>query len=88
MRKYTFIAEYKNGTYISQYSAMNINEALSLWVNNLDNKYFSTHKKQKIEKEIFVNNFWPIAIDGVENVWCQAYLSGKYFLLLNIVETV
>jgi hypothetical protein len=62
--------------------------ALLLWVNNLDKRYFSPHKKKMIQEEIFENEFYPVSIVDVDNVWCRTYLSGKYFLLLNIIETV
>ena len=88
MRKYTFIAEYKGGTYISQYSAFDINQALLLWANGLEKKYFSAHKKLKIIEELKYEYLHPVRINTLENVWCANFLSGKYFLLLNIVETV
>jgi len=87
MKKYTFIAEYRGGTYISQYVTLSIENALVEWVNNLDSKYFSHHKKKLLRKEIVDVDFPPLPIDGVDKVWCGCYLSGKYFLLLNIIET-
>jgi hypothetical protein len=87
MKKYTFIAEYRGGTYISQYVALSIENALIEWVNNLDSKYFSHHKKKLLKKEIADVDSFPLPIDGVDKVWCVCYLSGKYFLLLNIIET-
>ena len=36
MKKFTFIAEFKNGTYISQYKADNLMEAVLIWADNLD----------------------------------------------------
>ena len=87
MKKYTFIVEYRGGTYISQYVALDLNAALLMWVNNLDKRYFSAHKKQMLLEEISDIDFFPVPIEGVDNVWCRSYLSGKYFLLLNIVET-
>lgn len=87
MKKYTFIAEYKGGTYISQYSAPDINQALLLWANGLEKKYFSAHKKLNIIKELKCEYLHPVRIKTLENVWCASFLSGKYFLLLNIVET-
>ena len=88
MKKYTFIVEYRGGTYISQFVALDMNTALLMWVNNLDKRYFSIHKKQMLQKEISDIDFFSVPIEGVDNVWCQSYLSGKYFLLLNIIETV
>jgi len=88
MKKYTFITEYKGGTYISQYSAFDINQALLLWANGLEKKYFTAHKKLKIIEELKYEYLHPVKIKTLENVWCASFLSGKYFLLLNIVETV
>jgi hypothetical protein len=88
MKKYTFIAEYRGGTYISQYTAFEMSAALLMWVNNLDKRYFSAHKKQLLQEETSDNDFYPVPITGIDNVWCRTYLSGKYFLLLNIIETV
>jgi len=88
MKKYTFIVEYRGGTYISQYVAFDLKIALSMWVNHLDKRYFSTHKKQLLQEEIPDIDFFPVPVEGIENVWCGSYLSGKYFLLLNIIETV
>ena len=88
MKKYTFIVEYRGGTYISQYVAFDLKIALSMWVNHLDKRYFSTHKKQLLQEEISDIDFFPVPVEGIENVWCGSYLSGKYFLLLNIIVTV
>lgn len=35
MKLFTFIADYKGGTYISQYVAKTLEEALNLWINNV-----------------------------------------------------
>lgn len=87
MKKYTFIAEYRGGTYISQYEALSIESATLEWVNNLDSKQFTFHKKKLIKQEITDADILPLPIDGLDKVWCACYLTGKYFLLLNIVET-
>ena len=41
MKKFTFIAEFKNGTYISQYKADNLMEAVLIWADNLDVQFES-----------------------------------------------
>lgn len=88
MNKYTFIAEYRGGTYISQFKAKGLDLALIEWAKNLNKKYFSPHKKAKIIEEIKNNDFPPLPINGVDNVWSSNYFSGKFFLLLNIIETI
>lgn len=86
MKKYTFIAEYKGGTYISQYIANNLTDALLLWGNGLDKKIFSKSKKDNILLELNDPNFYPTPLKDMDKVWCSTYLSGKTFLLLNIIE--
>lgn len=88
MKKYTFIAEYKGGTYISQHIASNLTEALPLWVMGLEKKIFSKNTRERILSEVNETDFSPVPLKGIENAWCGTYLSGKSFLLLNIVETV
>lgn len=88
MRKYTFIAEYKGGTYISQFVASNLAEALPLWAMELDGNIFSKSAREQILSEVNEVDFSPVLLKKIENVWCATYLSEESFLLLNIVETV
>ena len=48
MKKFTCIAEYKGGTYISQYLAEDVFEAERIWANNLHPRYFKPREKKKI----------------------------------------
>ena len=88
MEKFTFIVEYKGGTYISQHSALNLKNALFIWAEKLDKKIFSPIKQERIRLEIQKENNFPTPIKAVDNVWCCCLLSGKYFLLMNIVKTI
>jgi hypothetical protein len=87
MNRYTFIAEYRGGTYISQYDAESLENCLEFWAENLDLKYFSKSKKEKIISETKDVDLFPIELDGIKNAWCRTYLYDKYALLLNIVKT-
>lgn len=51
MKKFTFIAEFKNGTYISQYKADNLMEAVLIWADNLDVQFFTNKIKLKIPRK-------------------------------------
>jgi len=88
MKKYTFVIEYKKGTYICQYRASNLLEALNLWRTNLDRNIYTEKDIHQIHKEINDNDYFPTPIESVDNIWCCTFLSGRSFLLLNIVETV
>lgn len=88
MRKFTFIAEFKKGTYISQYEASNLIEALLIWADNLDVQFFTNKVKAKIQEKVRDDFYSPVSIEKVDNVWCSSYVISRSFLLLNIVETV
>lgn len=88
MRKYTFIAEYKGGTYISQYSSVSLTDALFVWADNLDSQFFTDKAKIKILEKVKDSDFHPMPIATVDNVWCSSYVIYRSLLLLNIVETV
>ena len=56
MKKFTFIAEFKNGTYISQYKADKLMEAVLIWADNLDVQFFTNKVKTKIQEKILCKN--------------------------------
>ena len=88
MKKFTFIAEYKKGTYISQYESSNLMEALVIWADNLDVQFFTNKVKTKIQEKVRDSFYSPVLIEEVDNVWCSSYVIFRSLLLLNIVETV
>lgn len=87
MEKYTFICEFQGGTYISQYLADSLSNALLYWSHNLNSKFFTKSKRDKINKEISNEIYKPVLINGVENVWSTSITIGRSLLLLNIVKT-
>ncbi len=88
MKKFTFLVEFRGGTYISQYKAINLTEALFLWANNVDVPVFTNKIQERIKEKIKEEDFFPIAVKTVDNVWCTSYVIFRSLLLLNIVETV
>ncbi|WP_108821746.1 hypothetical protein [Dysgonomonas sp. Marseille-P4361] len=85
MKRYTFIAEFRGGTYISQHVEKDIYDALKIWVATLDTSIFPQRIIDKLQKEIIEEE--PTPITGVKNVWCSSFLPYNSFLLLNIIET-
>lgn len=88
MKKYTFICEFQGGTYISQYKAIGLIDALTIWANNLSTEYFTEKNKQKIICSVNLKDSEPVLINGIDNVWYNSYLVNRSLLSLNIVETV
>lgn len=91
INKYTFIAFYKGGMYVSQFSASDVVEAERLWAKNLSTaytEYFEGKVICKIQEKIAMGENTPIAIETVDSTWYTRFkVSNKPFLLY-IVETV
>jgi len=87
MKKFTFITEFRDGTYISQYESDHIQNAISQWATMLD--FVKSSKEKEIIKSKMNDDFYkPVRVETVENVWCVSFTVKRSFLLLNIVETV
>jgi hypothetical protein len=89
MNKYTFIFEFKGGTYVSQILSDNLNFAINKWASNDD--YF--RKINFFDKEIKIlkkeiHNDEPILLRGLSNVWSMYLQIDDFGCLINIVQTV
>lgn len=87
MKLFTFIADYKGGTYISQNLANTLEEAICLWIDSIDfltNKQLKSFKKHINDDDVET----PIKLEGLNNVWRNCYGVSGAILILNIIETV
>ena len=78
MKKFTFIAEYKKGTYISQYESSNLMEALVIWADNLDIQFFTEKVKAKIQEKVR-DNFYSPANSSGSSLWYSICSLRKFF---------
>jgi len=88
MNLYTFVLEYRGGTYVSQYESHTLQGACRLW--RLD------QRKEKLRRA-FEEDSYPIAIEAdpkygpgdIVNAWCDSALVGKKqkLALITIVLT-
>ena len=90
---YTYIFEYRGGTYCSQVEADSLNDSLFKWVEKLtleieDIKYLSIKGVNQIKETIKLKNNIPVNITGMTNVWFNIYTIKSGSLFLNIVKTV
>lgn len=88
MKKFTFISEYKGGTYISQFEGNSLSDTLVKWADNLNSSIYLQKDIIMLQKEVKVVDYFPVPIESIDNVWCGTFLSEESFLLLNIIETV
>lgn len=87
MKKYTFITEYRGGTFIYQYMAPDLDNALYIWAKNLNKKYFTAHKRKCILDEIHSSHSSLLPVENMCGVWSMTFLSGKFLIVLFIFET-
>ena len=91
MKKFTIVANFRGGTFVSQYNAYSVVEAIMIWAENLNPEYFQENEKRRIIKDLkeWREEFPATTLDGLTNVWYQ-HIQSIYnrFVHLNIVETV
>jgi hypothetical protein len=89
MPLYTFLMEFRGGTYCSQVHAASPKRAPAVWARKLNPEDvwgFGPSSRQQLEQDFKVWGFVPL--DGTKNVWCHtAYIHG-HPALINFVETV
>ncbi len=88
---YTFVMEFRGGTYCSQLKAIDIEQALNKWTNELTKdrsevKYLTLDKLTKLKEEIR-NGERPIKIKGLKNIWFTSLLTTRDKIYLNIIKT-
>ena len=90
MPTYTFITDYRGGTYICQKTAADLRIACCLWkeeivrggyVQHLDLNAFTTAFEADIDE------LPPLPMDEVSNVWIFHLMFGRHMLDLHIVQT-
>lgn len=88
MNIYTFITEFRGGTYISQVKEINVTAAMVLWSNSLDLtqiKFLGEKGKLELQKEL--NNESPTKVEEVENVWSFCLRIKPGLLMVNVIKT-
>jgi hypothetical protein len=89
---FTFITDFRGGTYISQVKANDVDAAVISWVEQLkEAKNSIKHLREKTIAQIYQEaqdqDHRPGALEGVKNVWCTSFATKTGFLLVNIVQT-
>ncbi|MBP6826547.1 MAG: hypothetical protein KA165_08310 [Saprospiraceae bacterium] len=90
MDTYTFIAEYKGGTYIRQIQGTSIGEACLAWgqyVTQSDN--IPVKNKASFAKNLQSDlaEIPPACLDDTPNVWYFLADAGKSYVHVNVVKT-
>ena len=88
MNVYTFVLDFRGGTYLSQVEAVDPFEAKAIWASNLDYKNIEgIGKKTKKDLIIQVDDEEPIPIVGLKKVWCISVLLRGHLGMVHYVQT-
>lgn len=90
MHTYTFIMEFRGGTYICQVRADTIEQGLVNWCNDLkvdEIKFFGKKTKENIMAVLKEEYNRPTQLASVTNVWYLGLRIKVGFLFINIVKT-
>jgi hypothetical protein len=88
MPLFTFIMDYRSGTYVSQVRAHSPKAALRDWARSFDHRgvaHFGMACKKALIEASTKNE--PTAVEGIRNVWCSDAMLRGHLALINIVET-
>jgi hypothetical protein len=88
MALFTFILEYRGGTYASQVRAPSLRRAAAAWAAGLDTNSIrgaGPAARRQLREEISADE--PVALAGLTGVWCYTALVRGHLALINVVET-
>lgn len=85
---YTFVLEYKGGTYISQIEASTPRNALIKWSANLRvDEVAGLGEKTKRELRTAAKSEVPVAVKTMINTWCWIPLTERVAVFVNFMKT-
>jgi hypothetical protein len=91
-RLYTFIVDFRGGTYCSQIVAKDIDDAPTKWIEKLqvekkEIKYLGPKIIEQLKREIKDVDNKPTCLTGLDNIWFSLYSTTNGSFWVNIVLT-
>jgi hypothetical protein len=86
MKKFTFILEFRGGTYISQVYGNDLDQAKVAWLKDLSIskvKYLGKKSLEELSSIVMDDRF--ILLRGMDNVWCSSGSLKAGFYLVNVI---
>ncbi len=87
---YTFIMEFRQGTYVSQVNAKTMFGACKKWAENIDAsvvKHFTESNRKKLFLEFSSKENKPSKLNDLRNVFYTGVMLGNHVAHINIVVT-
>jgi hypothetical protein len=88
MALYTFIMDYRGGTYAAQVRATSVQTAARQWAEKLavDAIWgFGPAAQRQLRARVWDDK--PVPLDGLESVWCLSAIVRGHLALINVIET-
>ncbi len=85
---YTFVLDFKGGTYLSQVTAANFNDAPMNWARELKSDQIAgavNDFRNKIISQI--SDEPPVEIVGLSNTWCLTFQIDERLAIVHFIET-
>lgn len=91
-KTFTFVAEFRGGTYCTQVTAKNVNASLEKWINKLreekeEIKYLEDAVIEDLLRQSKIEDYKPVPLCGLMNIWFAHFSSAKGSFRVNIVQT-
>jgi hypothetical protein len=90
MALWTFIADYRGGTYISQVKAGNVRQALVLWAKsfpNIQGSKIGAKTRSKLTNAAMEHGEKPVRIKETQGVWYWNPLSVRPPIVVHAIKT-
>jgi hypothetical protein len=89
IRLFTVVSEFRGTTDVRQVSASDERAAVRAWVGTFREEPPFARASTYLAKSIgaYQNDFPPIALEGIANVWCVTSSCGGDYMLANVIET-
>lgn len=89
---YTYIANFRGGTYCTQVMSDNVQESLIEWIEKLKTekseiKFLGSKVISEIQIAIKEEDNNPTAITGLKNIWFVMFATSTGTFYVNIVQT-
>lgn len=89
---FTYIVQFREGTYCTQVSATNVEESMTKWVEKINDekkeiKYLGKKTLEDLEHQINLNEYPPTQLRGLKNIWFLCFTTKSGSFSINIVKT-
>lgn len=89
---FTFIADFRGGTYCTQVQAENINKSVLAWTEKLklekkEIQYLGDKVIEELRRDSTDKDNQPTPLTGLKNVWCALYTTSQGKISVNIIQT-